>query len=81
MKELKYQTHIKMEDKLKKLIEDLKKAAEEELDEVKNAENKESVGFYKGRSNGFLYVAQWLTDILNSENPSNVSNQPDSEKH
>jgi outer membrane protein assembly factor BamA len=81
MKELKYQTNITMKDKLEKLEKRLQQMHINSIfdSETFEDENDELKEYYQGKADAFAESAQWLSDILNSENPNSVSNQPTEE--
>jgi len=66
-----------MKEKLEKLIIHLKQRQNEEMSLYKKREKISSKVFHNGYANAFAESVQLLTDILNSENPNSVSNQPD----
>jgi hypothetical protein len=76
MKELKYQTNNTMRSKVEKLLKDVKKMQKEAKIEYRQAEHVFEEYHYSGMYEAFSKSAQLLTDILNSENPKDVSSQP-----
>jgi hypothetical protein len=68
-----------MERKLKILLEHLKQRQKEYILNYRKSELATESFSYYGGSLAFAEAARILTDILNSENPNSVSNQPTEE--
>lgn len=76
VKELKYQTNITMKEKLQMLRYELQQK-QDAIEALLNEDCTYSFRkLYEGKKSAFAESAQMITDILNSENPNSVSNQP-----
>jgi hypothetical protein len=68
-----------MKDKLENLLDVLKQMQKKSIKEYNEQTISWAKGYCIGEQDAFAKSAQWLSDILNSENPNSVSNQPTEE--
>jgi hypothetical protein len=68
-----------MKDKLEKLEKRLRKMQADSFKKYMKADDSFESHYNEGRFSAFSHSVQLIKDILNSENPNSVSNQPTEE--